>query len=1604
MGQALSREQLLGALRDDLGLSDKHALPVPAALSFGVQPKDKHDVAPAPEVTTTSVCLVPRQWLQAVSSADQGFVRLDDPVWEGDALQELSELEAQLRLQRTHADLPVESPFCRVAIDVVAKTTVVSALGKPTDRVPSSSFVDFLCRTSADHQAHYYASVVGVQGTAAKDTKDPSHHRGIIDVGHLKRVIQRLRVTVPVWQVATPLPSDKLSDSCAQAHAATSPSVLPPPLHGCHPNLASVHCIIEGTDAFFVVRPNQRFTLRDVTRFSPGMLSESLTKPLFIVYQVVHGLHSLHEQGIAHAAVLPEAVDVEQNLWAHLRPPRLVAFDASPSAPDQRLDWLVDSWSSGCISNFQYLMALNRLAGRRRGDPNNHPVLPWIMDFSQRDGGWRDLSKTKFRLAKGDEQLDITFGGPTPHHISDILSEVTYFVYLARRVPRDRLCMHVRSKWVPNEYPSSMQRMYHWSPDECIPEFFTDSKIFSSTHDDLSDLEIPSWASSPEEFVQLHMKALESDWVSQHLHAWIDLTFGYKLAGEAAVQDKNVCLDLVGPRKVLKNHGVVQLFVGPHPRKTPVLTPYDVPKKLAHLTALVSQAGSRRADKGKTHLLSELLSKASSLGSDGQRGSFADSRIRKPKSASKLPPTQPFAEDAPDLETPSQQSPPPAAPAATATAAVRVLDSKITLPADWDPLRALLHEEDRHVFASQSCGPQHQQPTGKQASRRGETPLQRDAAALGCLVAELFLQDSDSAKTLACARTLAGSRISEELCSLYRQHGHALPSCVRRGVLALLDADPLARPTMNELLAVHRADLLLSFPSYFGALHQLLSELRSCPLEKKPFVVRKWRVELMQFQDAGFQIVLPELVHLFNNPVSGIGALDVFDTLSIRLGRQKTRQLLLQPLTRLHDTDRDDLMIKLVSHHVLTRLVERFGLAVYVDSFLPFVIDATCSPSAEVARHAALALSWLVPRFGPVLTVRRLVRPLRRKVVNPAPNFSMQVLGKVTAVCGEKVVDDLVLPFVIKKVASHTDQPTAKSESVLLNCTVLLKYTLGVLSTESLGERFESLATSLFQRLFRTVAAHCGNPERPKNAVLCRRTVDLLIQLSRQMGRDQSRELMLPLLQEFFSCFAIYTESGELKSDSGTSPCPGGSNAQLEALYSRTLACHAYSNFCQLIGQETMRRELSNSTILEHLLYSDLEQSEQVGAWADEPALPSDTPEFVYTTTVTGADSSDAASADTSTDAVRATSPENFFLEYEKVELEKEGRSEFDSLTAPAIKSSHPAHRDDLQVNWGDYWSGQCQTTHPNPAFEFRDLCIGRFQAHSAGIRCMYAFDNETRLLSGSKDKVARLWSLHHHCQAQEMVATCAIAYHGHRKTVQSILYCANLRCVASSDGVVNVWDPENSHTTHQYDLRKSATIVLDQVPSRSALVAATEAGTLRFLDLRSYAIMHEWRAHSFPGGAIRCLVVGPEENWVAYGFATGHVTVLDIRTGLIQNRWRAHDGDVLQLQPLSDTLLVSSSTDHTVATWDVSTASLVSRIKVHGDPVTSLVACGNQLVSVGASNRLAVHSACDSKEPVSSGLTKIRHPKSSVTCVAALPLHQLLVCGSESGSAVVYA
>ena len=86
---------------------------------------------------------------------------------------------------------------------------------------------------------------------------------------------------------------------------------------------------------------------------------------------------------------------------------------------------------------------------------------------------------------------------------------------------------------------------------ELIPEFYYQPEFLRNSNGlrlgttqrgtALGDVALPPWArGSPEEFVRVMAAALESEHVSRHLHEWVDLVFGFKQQGRAAVEAVNI--------------------------------------------------------------------------------------------------------------------------------------------------------------------------------------------------------------------------------------------------------------------------------------------------------------------------------------------------------------------------------------------------------------------------------------------------------------------------------------------------------------------------------------------------------------------------------------------------------------------------------------------------------------------------------------------------------------------------------------------------------------------------------------------------------------------------------------------------------------------------------------------------------------------------------------------------------------------------------------------------------------------------------------------------------------------------------------------------------
>ncbi|PWN18284.1 beach-domain-containing protein [Microstroma glucosiphilum] len=245
---------------------------------------------------------------------------------------------------------------------------------------------------------------------------------------------------------------------------------------------------------------------------------------------------------------------------------------------------ITEAWRQRKISNFDYLMKLNTLAGRSFNDLSQYPVFPWVLaDYESEE---LDLSNPasfrKLELPMGAQAVErrkqfeeryesLLEIDETPFHYGTHFSTAaTTAGYLIRLRPFEKLLMALQGGTfdLAERTFASIEKAWKSSSEvsrgdvrELTPEFFylPDFLVnrnrfdFGSTQagTKIDDVELPPWAKGdPLVFVQKNREALESEYVSSRLHLWIDLIFGYKQGGEEAIKAFNVFHPLSYPGEV----------------------------------------------------------------------------------------------------------------------------------------------------------------------------------------------------------------------------------------------------------------------------------------------------------------------------------------------------------------------------------------------------------------------------------------------------------------------------------------------------------------------------------------------------------------------------------------------------------------------------------------------------------------------------------------------------------------------------------------------------------------------------------------------------------------------------------------------------------------------------------------------------------------------------------------------------------------------------------------------------------------------------------------------------------------------------------------------
>ena len=232
-------------------------------------------------------------------------------------------------------------------------------------------------------------------------------------------------------------------------------------------------------------------------------------------------------------------------------------------------DTYAKHWQNGEISNFDYLLILNVIGSRSFNDLSQYPVFPWIisdhvskqLDFNT-DKTFRKLERpigvqTDDRI----ERFTIVYNETEPHYHygSHYSHPAAVLHYLLRVEPHTMLNLHMHGGWDHRdrlfydvvESWHSVSESKQIDTKELIPEFFCYPGLFEDGNNiklpprtdgkRLDVVNLPPWANNSSlTYIWKMRTALESKIVHQKISEWIDLIFGFKQRGQAAVDAINV--------------------------------------------------------------------------------------------------------------------------------------------------------------------------------------------------------------------------------------------------------------------------------------------------------------------------------------------------------------------------------------------------------------------------------------------------------------------------------------------------------------------------------------------------------------------------------------------------------------------------------------------------------------------------------------------------------------------------------------------------------------------------------------------------------------------------------------------------------------------------------------------------------------------------------------------------------------------------------------------------------------------------------------------------------------------------------------------------------
>uniref|UniRef100_A0A2K5UA97 WD repeat domain 86 n=1 Tax=Macaca fascicularis TaxID=9541 RepID=A0A2K5UA97_MACFA len=265
------------------------------------------------------------------------------------------------------------------------------------------------------------------------------------------------------------------------------------------------------------------------------------------------------------------------------------------------------------------------------------------------------------------------------------------------------------------------------------------------------------------------------------------------------------------------------------------------------------------------------------------------------------------------------------------------------------------------------------------------------------------------------------------------------------------------------------------------------------------------------------------------------------------------------------------------------------------------------------------------------------------------------------------------------------------------------------------------------------------------------------------------------------------------------------------------------------------------------------------------------------------------------------------------------------------------------------------------------------------GINWLSLSPDGQRLLTGSEDGTARLWStadgqccalLQGHesyvtfCQLEDEAAftcsadctirrwdvltgQCLQVYRGHTSIVNRILVANNQLFSSSYDRTARVWSLDKGQISREFQGHRNCVLPLaysapwdlpsapcvEEAVAGGLLVTGSTDGTAKVWQVASGCCHQTLRGHT---GAVLCLVLDTPGHTAFTGSTDATIRAWDILSGEQLRVFREHQGSVICLE-LVNRFVYSGSADRTVKCWLADTGECVRTFTAHRRNVSAL-------------------------------------------------------------------